>query len=289
MRIIHKITQRTEPSISKYFNELKSKPLTFEEEKTLFNEYKINNNLIAREKLIKSNLRFVISCAKNYQSNSSKLSLEDIIGFGNIGLVNAIERYDPNKGFKFISYAVYHIKQQIILALQKNNNLLSVPNHHTEIINKVTKEIDLFHNINQRNPLSEELVEYGYVNEHEVSVYTYSLNHKHIIGFDDVVRGGNDSSEITYNDLIGDKNESQLDKYIEKEELHYIYKTLLNKSNLNYEEKLIIKYRFGIGCEVRSMEKIANDLNFTIKKTKTYYDLAMMKMKRKNNYFDLLK
>ena len=142
MRIIHKITQRTEPSISKYFNELKSKPLTFEEEKTLFNDYKMNNNLMAREKLIKSNLRFVISCAKNYQSNSSKLSLEDIIGFGNIGLVNAIERYDPNNGFKFISYAVYHIKQQIILALQKNNNLLSVPNQQTDFSNKVTNKID---------------------------------------------------------------------------------------------------------------------------------------------------
>lgn len=286
MKIIKKITNRDDEALNKYFNELKFKILTSDEELELFDKYKHNNDEIAKEKLIKANLRFVVSCAKKYQSNSSNLSLGDLIGFGNIGLCNAIDRFDQTKGFKFISYAVWYIEQQILNNLEKNQSTLTIPRHHNRILFKINKEIDKFNNINQRNPLMEELLEMNLIDNNEYDVYKGSLKNKNKINLNDVVKNGNDIGDLSYCDVISN-NESDVDDFINNNHNEYIIKQLFKNCNLTPEQVIILTNAFGINCEAKNIENISKMLNLNIQKTKMLYNSAIFKLKRKKQFLTL--
>ncbi len=284
MNIIKKITQQQEESLTKYFKELKFKLLTIEEEVELFARYRNHKDLSARDKILKSNLRFVISCAKNFQNNSSNLSLEDLIGYGNIGLCNAVEKYEATKGFKFITYAVWHIRQQIILALQKHQNILKVPAYHADILQKINKEFDKFNNQNQREPNIIELVDMDIINESEMSVYVESLGHINYISLNQPFGFGkkNDhEQEMAYETVVADKNMNEIDIFINNQHNSTIIKNLLNKSNLKNEQIEIINKKFGIGCESSDFNKISNDLNLSLQKVTLLYNNAIFKLNKK--------
>ena len=147
------ITNRSE--INDYLKDVAKIPLLTKEEEIDLATKARNGDKKAKDKLIISNLRFVITVAKKYQNNG--LPLADLINEGNIGLIRAAELFDPNKGFKFISYAVWWIRQAIVKAIQNTNRTIRIPSTQYSILYNINKEISNFYQKNERQPSAEEL------------------------------------------------------------------------------------------------------------------------------------
>jgi len=157
LKITNKITNRDSDSIKSYLNEInKIKQLTEEEEHKLAIESQAGN-IRSREKLITGNLRFVISVAKQYQGKG--INFEDLVNEGNYGLIKAAERFDQTRGFKFISYAVWWIRQSILEALANNSRMVRLPTNQISTYYKLKQESRDFEQRNQREPTEEEIAE----------------------------------------------------------------------------------------------------------------------------------
>ena len=157
IKITPSITRRTN-TLEKYFNEIvNEEPLTAEQEVALVQKIKAGDD-IAKELLIKANLKFVVSVAKHYQHTA--IPLGDLISEGNIGLVKAAERFDETRGFKFISYAVWWIRQAIMEALNKQSRFIRVPGNRIGQMSKVKQIMDEWEQLYERQPTEEELAGY---------------------------------------------------------------------------------------------------------------------------------
>ncbi len=274
MKIVKKITHRDEESINKYFTDLKKyKLLTVDEELKLIESYKKNKDIKSRNKLVESNALFVISCAKSYQENSSKLLLGDIIGYGNIGLCNAIEKFEPNKGFKFITYAVWHIKQQIIIGLQNNQTILNTPNNYPSVIQKVIKESDKFLTKYQRLPELVELIDNGIILDYEANIYKESHYFNNLIKLDDEI-----DENYKNIDIIDSKSDYyNVNNYFDKKHNEFIVNRLINNKKLKQIEKEIISKFFGINCEKESIDTLCEKYSYT----KQTFNLTIRKIMKK--------
>lgn len=157
LKIVKQITERESYSIDKYLQEIgKIRAISPDEEVVLAKQIKAGNRQ-AREKLVLSNLRFVVSVAKQYQNHG--LTLGDLINEGNLGLMKAAECFDETKGFKFISYAVWWIRQSILQAIAENSRLIRLPLNKISTINKVNRYYTLLEQEYQREPTAEEIAE----------------------------------------------------------------------------------------------------------------------------------
>src|SRR5574337_1024009 len=155
LKIATQITNRDSQAVEKYLQEISKIPMiTPEEETTLAQRIKMGDQR-ALDKLVQANLRFVVSVAKQYQHQG--LSLSDLINEGNLGLIKAAQRFDETKGFKFISYAVWWIRQSILQALAEQARIVRLPSNRVTLGNKVQKAFSLLEQINERSPSLEEL------------------------------------------------------------------------------------------------------------------------------------
>src|SRR5215475_15854596 len=167
LKISKQITNRESQSLDKYLQEIgKVDLLTPDEEVELAKRIK-EGDQIALEKLTKANLRFVVSVAKQYQNQG--LSLGDLINEGNLGLIKAAKRFDEKRGFKFISYAVWWIRQSILQALAEQSRIVRLPLNQVGSLNKITKALSKFEQENERRPSAEELAEILELDIEEVS------------------------------------------------------------------------------------------------------------------------
>ena len=157
LKITKSITNRESASLDKYLQEIGREDLiTVEEEVELAQRIR-NGDRIALEKLTRANLRFVVSVAKQYQNQG--LSLPDLINEGNLGLIKAAEKFDETRGFKFISYAVWWIRQSILQALAEQSRIVRLPLNQVGSLNKINKAFSKFEQENERKPSPEELAE----------------------------------------------------------------------------------------------------------------------------------
>ena len=157
LKITKSITNRESASLDKYLQEIGREDLiTVEEEVELAQRIR-NGDRIALEKLTRANLRFVVSVAKQYQNQG--LSLPDLINEGNLGLIKAAEKFDETRGFKFISYAVWWIRQSILQALAEQSRIVRLPLNQVGSLNKINKAFSKFEQENERRPSPEELAE----------------------------------------------------------------------------------------------------------------------------------
>src|SRR6056297_588761 len=158
LKITKQITQRNDDTINRYFNEISKYPMvTAEEEVELSVRIRAGDNE-ALNKLVQANLRFVISVAKQYQNQG--LSFSDLINEGNLGLVKAAKKFDETRGFKFISYAVWWIRQSIIQAISEQTRIVRLPLNKLSAINKITKAIPYLEQSLEREPTDNELAEH---------------------------------------------------------------------------------------------------------------------------------
>jgi RNA polymerase primary sigma factor len=258
-----------EDSLGKYFKEIrKSTILTQKEEIDLAKKIK-RGNQNAINRLVNANLKFVVSIAKEYQGQGMPLS--DLINEGNYGLIKAATRFDHKKGFRFISYAVWWIKQSIIQSLNENARVVRLPANVINKISQLNKEISKFELENEREPVFGEIFD-KYNEAFSLIKYPKHSSLNQIINED-----GDELLELIPDDIT-DKDELEIDIKLKEQ----INKTL---SILNERERVIIELYFGInsGCESMTLESIGERYGLTKERIRQIKEKAIRKLRHNSH------
>jgi len=279
LKITKSITNRESASLDKYLQEIGREDLiTVEEEVELAQAIK-RGDRAALEKLTRANLRFVVSVAKQYQNQG--LSLPDLINEGNLGLIKAAEKFDETRGFKFISYAVWWIRQSILQALAEQSRIVRLPLNQVGSLNKITKALSKFEQEHERRPSPEELA-----NELDIQVDkisdTLKVSGRHI-SMDAPFVEGEDNSLL---DVMINEDAPAADRYLINESLSKEINRAL--STLSDRERDIIKMFFGIGSQEMTLEEIGDKFGLTRERVRQIKEKAIRRLKTSNKN-DLLK
>ncbi|MFN3821768.1 MAG: RNA polymerase sigma factor RpoD/SigA, partial [bacterium] len=224
----------------------------------------------AMDKLIRANLRFVVSVAKQYQNQG--LSLADLINEGNLGLIKAAQRFDETRGFKFISYAVWWIRQSILQALAEQSRVVRLPLNKVTIINRVVKAISELEHSLEREPRPEELAESLGMNPDDVSD-TIRLSGRQV-SIDAPLPTGDDSRII---DIMIDDNQPPPDNELMKESKKTDILRVIK--SLPPREATVLQLYFGIGVESKTLEEIGEMLKLTRERVRQIKEKAIQKLK----------
>ncbi|MBB4081027.1 RNA polymerase primary sigma factor [Lewinella aquimaris] len=275
LKITKSITNRESQSLEKYLQEIgKVDLLTPEEEVDLAKRIK-QGDQIALEKLTKANLRFVVSVAKQYQNQG--LSLSDLINEGNLGLIKAAQRFDETRGFKFISYAVWWIRQSILQALAEQSRIVRLPLNKVGSLNKINKAFSQLEQTFEREPSSEELAEQLEINADEVET-TLGVAARHV-SMDAPFVEGEDNSLL---DVLANTATPGTDSALEyKESLRREIDRSLG--TLTERQCDVIKLYYGIGVEhPMSLEDIGEKFGLTRERVRQIKDKAINKLRGAN-------
>jgi RNA polymerase primary sigma factor len=275
LKITKSITNRESQSLEKYLQEIgKVDLLTPEEEVDLAKRIK-QGDQIALEKLTKANLRFVVSVAKQYQNQG--LSLSDLINEGNLGLIKAAQRFDETRGFKFISYAVWWIRQSILQALAEQSRIVRLPLNKVGSLNKINKAFSELEQEYEREPSADELAEQLQIPTEEVET-TLGVAARHV-SMDAPFVEGEDNSLL---DVLENSTTPKTDQKLEyKESLRREIERSL--STLTDRQCDVIKLYFGIGVEhPMSLEDIGEQFGLTRERVRQIKDKAISKLRATN-------
>lgn len=272
LKITKSITNRESQSLEKYLQEIgKVDLLTPEEEVDLAQRIK-QGDQIALERLTKANLRFVVSVAKQYQNQG--LSLSDLINEGNLGLIKAAQRFDETRGFKFISYAVWWIRQSILQALAEQSRIVRLPLNKVGSLNKINKAFSQLEQEFEREPSADELADLLEINPDEVET-TLGVASRHV-SVDAPFQEGEDNSLLDVLESIGTpKTDEHLD-FLEslRREIERSLSTLTDR------QREVVKYYFGIGIDhPMSLEDIGDKFGLTRERVRQIKDKAINKLR----------
>ncbi len=272
LKIASKITNRESVSLERYLSEVNKIPLLSGEEEVELMALVKEGDEEALAKLTRSNLRFVISVAKQYQNMG--LSLSDLINEGNIGLMRAVRRFDSSRGFKFITYAVWWIRQSILQAIVEYSRIIRVPANKIASYNKLMKEYNSFLQENKRKPSISELVELMDMPHDQVMVLL-RVGNKHL-SLDSPV--SNEDNETTMLDLYVDEDFAKTDEKLISESVR---KEVLSKlSILSPKEKEVLKLLYGLnGQESLNLYEIAQRLGVSKERARQVKERAIRKLR----------
>ncbi|HVK49862.1 MAG TPA: RNA polymerase sigma factor RpoD/SigA [Pseudobacter sp.] len=272
LKITKSITNRESQSLEKYLQEIgKVELISPEEEVRLARRIKLGDQS-ALDKLTKANLRFVVSVAKQYQNQG--LSLPDLINEGNLGLIKAAQRFDETRGFKFISYAVWWIRQSILQALAEQSRIVRLPLNKVGLTNKIQKAFSQLEQEFEREPSPEELAELLELETEEVSA-TLGIAARHV-SMDSPMSEGEDNTLV---DVLENPNAEYANTNIEhreslKQEIERSMKMLTER------QKEVICYFFGLGVDhPMSLEDIGDKFNLTRERVRQIKDKAITKLR----------
>ncbi len=271
LKITKSITNRESESLEKYLLEIgKEELISVEEEVQLAQRIK-KGDRIALEKLVKANLRFVVSVAKQYQHQG--LSLPDLINEGNVGLIKAAEKFDETKGFKFISYAVWWIRQSILQAIAEQSRIVRLPLNKIGTLNKINKAFSKLEQEYQRTPSSDEVSQIVEMPEDKVSS-TMKLSGRHV-SVDAPFTEDEDNSLL---DVMENKETPDTDGDLENESLKKeIFRTL---NILSERERNVIELFYGIGRKEMSLEEIGQQIGLSRERTRQIKEKAIRRLQR---------
>jgi RNA polymerase primary sigma factor len=266
LKITNKITSRDSESIKLYLSEVSKIPQIDEEEEFDLATKSAQGDEVAKNKLITSNLRFVISVAKQYQNQG--MSFEDLVNEGNLGLIKAAERFDEKRGFKFISYAVWWIRQSILEALTQNSRLIRIPSNQISSLQKLKRETDFFEQKFQREPTQEEMAEIMDEDVYKISnLIKHSSTHSSL---DSPIESSN-SENFTLMDTIVIEDNNSIDIKMEEESLKKDIKNVLE--TLKIKERDIICMYFGLmGKQKMTLEEIGEFYGLTRERVRQIKD-----------------
>ncbi|MBO8459266.1 MAG: RNA polymerase sigma factor RpoD/SigA [Bacteroidetes bacterium] len=271
LKITKSITNRESESLEKYLQEIGREDLiTVEEEIELAQRIR-NGDRAALEKLTRANLRFVVSVAKQYQSQG--LSLPDLINEGNLGLIKAAQKFDETRGFKFISYAVWWIRQSILQALAEQSRMVRLPLNQTGLQNKISKASAKLEQANERRPSVEELAEELDVPVEKVTE-TLKISNR-TLSVDAPLSDDEGSSMI---DVMTNEDAPNTDHTLMHESLSLEIDRAL--SVLNERERDIIKKFFGLGRPEMTLEEIGQELGLTRERVRQIKENAIKQLQR---------
>ncbi|MCQ2331979.1 MAG: RNA polymerase sigma factor RpoD/SigA [Paludibacteraceae bacterium] len=271
LKITKSITNRESQSLDKYLQEIgREELISVEEEVKLAQEIRKGNRR-ALDKLVSSNLRFVVSVAKQYQNQG--LSLPDLINEGNLGLIKAAEKFDETRGFKFISYAVWWIRQAILQALAEQSRIVRLPLNQVGSLNKINKALSRFEQENERRPSAEELAEELDLPIDKVSD-TIKISGRHV-SVDAPFVEGEDNSLL---DVLVNNDSPIADQSLISESLATeIYRSL--ETLLTEREREILKLFYGIGCQEMTLEEIGDRFGLTRERVRQIKEKALRRLR----------
>ena len=271
LKITKSITNRESASLDKYLQEIGREELVSPEEEVELSQRIRKGDQKALEKLTRANLRFVVSVAKQYQNQG--LSLPDLINEGNLGLIKAAEKFDETRGFKFISYAVWWIRQSILQALAEQSRIVRLPLNQVGSLNKINKALSQFEQKNERSPSNEELSEMIDIPQDKISD-TLRVSGRHV-SVDAPFVEGEDNSLL---DVIPNDDSPMADRGLVNESLSTEIERSLQI--LTTREREIIKSFFGIGCQEMTLEEIGERLDLTRERVRQIKETAIRKLKK---------
>lgn len=270
LKITKSITNRESASLDKYLQEIgKEDLITVEEEVELAQRIRKGDQR-ALEKLTRANLRFVVSVAKQYQNQG--LSLPDLINEGNLGLIKAAEKFDETRGFKFISYAVWWIRQSILQALAEQSRIVRLPLNQVGSLNKINKAFSRFEQEHERRPSPEELAETLDLPAEKVAD-TLRVSGRHIL-VDAPFVEGEDNSLL---DVLVNDDSPVADKTLINESLSTEVERAL--ATLTERERDIIRLFFGINCQEMTLEEIGEKFGLTRERVRQIKEKAIRRLR----------
>ena len=282
LKIQKSITNRNSEALDKYLGEIGRAPMvSIEEEIELAQAIKKGGRAgeHAKNKLVEANLRFVVSVAKQYQHQG--LTLTDLIDEGNIGLIKAAERFDETRGFKFISYAVWWIRQSILQAIAEQSRIVRLPLNQVGSLNKVNHEINKFEQENLRRPSVEEIADRTGVDEEKISQSMAASGHHVSI---DAPFGDDDDNAMV--DVMSSGDDSRTDKQVDHESMAMELKQVLGQV-LKERERQIVCACFGIGEPEKGLEEIGDKMGLTRERVRQIREKSISKL-RESGYVKIL-
>lgn len=282
LKIQKSITNRNSEALDKYLVEIGRAPMvSIEEEIELAQAIKKGGRAgeRAKNKLVEANLRFVVSVAKQYQHQG--LTLTDLIDEGNIGLIKAAERFDETRGFKFISYAVWWIRQSILQAIAEQSRIVRLPLNQVGSLNKVNHEINKFEQENLRRPSVEEIADRTGVDEEKISQSMAASGHHVSI---DAPFGDDDDNTMV--DVMSSGDDSRTDKQVDHESMAMELKQVLGQV-LKERERQIVCACFGIGEPEKGLEEIGDKMGLTRERVRQIREKSISKL-RESGYVKIL-
>lgn len=279
LKITKAITNRESASLEKYLQEIGHEELlSLDEEVELAQRIKQGDRK-ALEKLVKANLRFVVSVAKQYQNQG--LSLPDLINEGNVGLIKAAEKFDETRGFKFISYAVWWIRQSILQAIAEQSRLVRLPLNQVGWINKINRTINKFVQEHERLPNLKEISELVDLPEEKIEDAMKAPG-RHV-SMDAPLAEGEENNLL---DILPNNDSPMADSHLYDESLKEEIAQVLTL--LNDREKIVIKAFFGIGQKEMTLEEIGTKYGLTRERVRQIKEKAIKRL-RSNSINNMLK
>ena len=273
LKIQKSITNRSSEALDKYLVEIGRAPLiSIDEEIELAQKIRKGGpeGERAKDKLVTANLRFVVSVAKQYQHQG--LSLTDLIDEGNIGLIKAAQKFDETRGFKFISYAVWWIRQSILQAIAEQSRIVRLPLNQVGSLNKINSEINSFEQANQRRPSISELAEATNIDEEKIAQSMMADGHH--VSIDAPFQDGEDNTML---DVMPSSEDSRTDRQVDHESMAMELDTVLNKV-LKEREIIILKACYGIEQPERGLEEIGDQLGLTRERVRQIREKSIAKL-----------
>ncbi|BCS86567.1 MULTISPECIES: sigma-70 family RNA polymerase sigma factor [Prevotella] len=277
LKITKSITNRESASLDKYLQEIGHEDLISVEEEVELAQRIKKGDRIALEKLTKANLRFVVSVAKQYQNQG--LSLPDLINEGNLGLIKAAEKFDETRGFKFISYAVWWIRQSILQAIAEQSRIVRLPLNQVGSVNKINRMLNKFEQENERYPSIEEIADKIDLPEDKIAD-AMKVNGRHV-SVDAPFIDGEDNSLL---DVLPNNDATMADNELVQESLRDEISRALK--TLNERERSIVEAFFGINQSEMTLEEIGDKYGLTRERVRQIKEKAIRRLRHntKNKY-----
>jgi RNA polymerase primary sigma factor len=271
LKIVKQVTNRETPSLDKYLHEIGKVEMISSEEEVKLAQRIRNGDEKALDTLIKANLRFVVSVSKQYQNQG--LSLPDLINEGNVGLIKAAQRFDETRGFKFISYAVWWIRQSILQALAEQARIVRLPLNKIGSINRINKAFSDLEQLYEREPSVQEIAEVLEMASDDVKEALKSAG-RHV-SMDAPIKEDEDS---TLYDILLSKDTPSPDKALLADSLRREIERVL--SILTYREANILRLYFGLNTKYQyTLEEIGQEFNLTRERVRQIKEKAIKRLK----------
>jgi len=270
LKITKSITNRESAALEKYLQEISKETMISAEEEVELAQRIKKGDQKALERLTKANLRFVVSVAKQYQNQG--LSLPDLINEGNLGLLKAAERFDETRGFKFISYAVWWIRQSILQAISEQSRIVRLPLNQVGSVNKINREINRFEQLNERRPSVDEIAEKVDLPQDKIDE-AMTIN-GHQISVDAPFVEGEDNSLL---DVMANSDAPMADNQLVEESLKSEIQNALNA--LNERERNVVEASYGINQPELTLEEIGTKFGLTRERVRQIKEKAIRKLR----------
>ena len=274
LKITKSITNRESASLDKYLQEIGHEEMISIEEEVELAQRIRKGDRKALERLTKANLRFVVSVAKQYQNQG--LSLADLINEGNFGLIKAAEKFDETRGFKFISYAVWWIRQSILQAIAEQSRIIRLPLNQVSSVNKINKVLNKFEQENERRPSIDEIAQDTDIPEEKI-IEAFKVNTHHI----SVDAPFHDDDESSLLDVIPNDAIPSTDKSLVEESLRAEIGRVLDI--LEDREKIVIESYFVINQREMTFEEIASKYGLTRELVRQIKEKAIRRLRQQTN------